>query len=186
MPNRFLVIVFATILSLFNLSAIEAKSKKPKKIGFELEDCTRVEAEPDIYICLKGEAGDGVLTEYTLRSVNSKTTALVNRYKARTEKKAIARKFSVATEMSDDECWSMYGMSCADYDSTMTGMDETINTATDAEQNCWETYGMSCADYDSTMTGMDETINTFTDTEQYCWETYGMSCADYDSTITGI
>ena len=95
MSKRFMVIALAIALGFLNFSATEVEAKKKrKKLGFEIQDCTRIKGQPDIYICLKGEAGDGTLSQRKLNSVSSKTVTLIDRYKARAaKKKSGARKF---------------------------------------------------------------------------------------------
>ncbi|MDD9899094.1 MAG: hypothetical protein OXU45_08880 [Candidatus Melainabacteria bacterium] len=101
MSKRFMVIALAIALGFLNFSATEVEAKKKrKKLGFEIQDCTRIKGQPDIYICLKGEAGDGTLSQRKLNSVSSKTVTLIDRYKARAaKKKSGARKF-----LENDPC----------------------------------------------------------------------------------
>jgi hypothetical protein len=116
MSKRFAVIAFAFVLGFLNFGAIEAKSKKHKKLGFELEDCTRVDGDPDIYICLKGEAGDGFVTEARLDSISGKTIDLVRRYRARSMRnKASNRRFLQGSDPCNTASINYDPVVCASY-----------------------------------------------------------------------
>ncbi len=167
-------------------AALAGTAEEPM-LSFKKSDCRKIEGTPNIVICVEGDAGEGELNLNTLRSLKGATKNLITKYRAKSAKKAGARKASMTMGMTDEQCMSYYMMSCADYDSSYAAMmmnttTTNITTTTDPETMCQQMYSMSCADYAATNTTM--TTTTTTDPETMCQQMYSMSCADYAATNT--